>query len=288
MICRTVCSLLLLLSFVPISRAGQPTTAPSQSPAAPPFDPELFEVRVEPKYLANDDAWDDYADRWRLHLNLALWAPRINGSIGKGDFETDLDVSFADLFDKLTLAYGLDAEVRKGRFAVILFGQYQHFEADAATARGFDADASVNFALIDIALAYQVLNMPGGAPDSRFSIEALAGFRWTYLSAKIEINEGPFAGLEQDREKNWFDPYVGTRLRYDFDRHWNVSALGTIGGFGVGSDVAWSAYGQLEYRFDAKWSFILGYRAISYDYEDDGFIFDVTMHGPVIGLGIRM
>jgi hypothetical protein len=31
-------------------------------------------------------------------------------------------------------------------------------------------------------------------------------------------------------------------------------------------------------------SLIAGYRGLSVDYEDDGFVFDVVMHGPILGL----
>lgn len=263
------------------------------SPAvqSPAFKPELFEMSLDAKNLSTaskPDLWDDHADRLRYRSNFSIWASSVSGNVGKGDFETDVDVSFSDLLKDLSGALSLDFEVGKGPLALIVFGMYNRFEADAQTPRGFDADAKSQFALIDIAIAYELFRVPvGSAPDSAFSVEALVGFRWTYLSAEIDINEGPFAGRSEDREKNWFDPYVGTRLRYDLDRNWNISAIGTIGGFGVGSDLCWSAYAQLEYRFNEKFSFILGYRAINYDYEDDGFVFDVTLHGPVIGLGFR-
>jgi hypothetical protein len=30
-----------------------------------------------------------------------------------------------------------------------------------------------------------------------------------------------------------------------------------------------------------------GYRALHWDYEDGGFAWDVTMHGPMLGAGVR-
>ena len=108
------------------------------------------------------------------------------------------------------------------------------------------------------------------------------------MDAQIEINEGPFAGLDDAREKNWFDPYFGMRGRIDFSRQLNASVLGTVGGFGVGSDFAWSLYAELEYRFNPTWSAFVGYRVFDYDYEDDRFKFDTMLHGPVIGVGWRM
>ena len=282
-------SLSLFFSLAPLALARQPAATES-----PSLEPELFEARLEPQYLAaqhtgdTGDAWDDYDDRWRFRFTLAPWMAGIEGTVGKGDFESDLDVSFGDLFDKFTIGAGLNLEAGKGPFSALVFALYQQFDTDLQTRRGFDGDGTLDIALVDMAGAYRLLNTPVGDADARFSVEALAGVRWTYLGTEIEINEGLLAGRSEDREKNWFDPYVGARLRYDFDRHWTISGLATIGGFGVGSDLAWSAYGQLEYRFNETWSAIVGYRAIDYDYDDGGFTFDVTMHGPVIGVAIRM
>jgi hypothetical protein len=114
----------------------------------------------------------------------------------------------------------------------------------------------------------------------------MGGVRWTYLGAEIDINEGPFAGADGDRSKDWFDPYVGTRVRWDLNRRFNLSAAGTVGGFGVGSDFAWSLKALAEYRINRRFSVIGGYRVIDYDY-DDGFVYDVTMHGPILGLSVR-
>ena len=62
----------------------------------------------------------------------------------------------------------------------------------------------------------------------------------------------------------------------------------TVGGFGVGSDFAWSLNAEFEYRFNPTWSAFVGYRVFDYDYEDDGFKFDMMLHGPLIGIGWRM
>lgn len=281
---------LSLLSLAPLTLAQQVET-----PATPEF-PEV-NLGLTPLYAATSpektaaekkaDLWNDRSENWHYISHLGFWFAQSSGTVGKGDFEVDADASFSDIFDKLNFGFGIDSELRKGPFSLIIFGMYQHFESDATGPLGNDGDVEAELAVVDLALAYEFWRTPLGDGGSSFALEGLAGLRWTYLSAGIDINEGPLAGRDQDRDKNWFDPYLGARARIDFDRHWNVSVLGTAGGFGVGSDFAWSSYAQLEYRFNEKWSAFVGYRAMSYDYEDDGFKFDVTLFGPVIGVALR-
>lgn len=278
-------SILILLGLIRLARA-QESTGP-QAPAIKPQD----ELTLTPKYLAEaapaNDLWNDYGDRWRFRLNITPWTAGIHGSVGKGDFQTTVDSSFSDVFDKANAGAGLNMEVGKGPISVVVNGLYLHMESDAATRRGFDADMKGQFGLVDIALAYQLLNIPVGT-ESRFYFDAMPGFRWTYLSAEIDINEGPLAGRDQNRERNFFDPYIGARARFDINRNMNVSVLANYGAFGGGSNSTWGAYAQFEYRFDSKWSLILGYRALNYNYANNGFKFDATLQGPMIGLGFRM
>jgi len=72
-------------------------------------------------------------------------------------------------------------------------------------------------------------------------------------------------------------------------------ALSLKGGFGVGSDFAWQATGLIGYRVglfaERDANLFAGYRALDQDYSDGSgrnrFAWDVTAHGPVIGVAIR-
>jgi hypothetical protein len=77
----------------------------------------------------------------------------------------------------------------------------------------------------------------------------------------------------------WWDPYVALRARYNFTRAFYVTARGDIGGFGVGSDLMWQAQGALGCQITRHIFAEAGYRALSFDYENDGFLFDAITHG---------
>jgi hypothetical protein len=94
------------------------------------------------------------------------------------------------------------------------------------------------------------------------------------------------AGEIEDSE-NWIDPIIGYRTRYDFESGIFLTHFAQVGGFGVGSDLTWDAFGGIGYQFNESVSAIAGYRHLEVDYEHAGFVFDVEMSGPVIGMTIH-
>lgn len=88
--------------------------------------------------------------------------------------------------------------------------------------------------------------------------------------------------------KSWVDPLVGFRGRLNLTDKLYLAARGDIGGFGVGSDLAWNVFGSLGYQWNERLSTELGYRYLSMDYSDGGFIFDADMSGLFLGLTFRL
>jgi hypothetical protein len=91
-------------------------------------------------------------------------------------------------------------------------------------------------------------------------------------------------------------PLVGAQAFFDLPEHWSFTLMGNVGGFGVGSDFTWGAMSTIGYRFslfseENNARAVAGYRAIYQDYTDgsgrDKFKWDVTFHGPMIGLAIE-
>lgn len=89
------------------------------------------------------------------------------------------------------------------------------------------------------------------------------------------------------RADYWFDPYVGLVGRYNFNKTFYTALRTEIGGFGVGSDLMWQAEGVVGCQITRNIFTEIGYRAISFDYDQDGFLFDTITHGPQITTGIK-
>jgi hypothetical protein len=88
------------------------------------------------------------------------------------------------------------------------------------------------------------------------------------------------------RDDFWFDPYVGLRGRYNFNKTFYTAVRGEIGGFGVGADLMWEVEGVIGINLTRSIFTEVGYRALGADYENDGLLFDAVMHGPQITTGI--
>ena len=90
----------------------------------------------------------------------------------------------------------------------------------------------------------------------------------------------------KSRDDFWFDPYVGLRGRYNFNKTYYTAVRGEIGGFGVGADLMWEVEGVIGINLTRSIFTEIGYRALGGNFEDRDFRFDVVMHGPQITTGI--
>jgi hypothetical protein len=88
--------------------------------------------------------------------------------------------------------------------------------------------------------------------------------------------------------QSWVDPFIGFRGRYNVTEKFYVSGRGDIGGFGIGSDLTWNAVGALGYQWNKRLSTELGYRCLSVDYSDDGFVYDTETSGLFLGLTVKL
>src|SRR6266481_2110044 len=90
----------------------------------------------------------------------------------------------------------------------------------------------------------------------------------------------------KSRDDYWFDPYVGLRGRYNFNKTYYTAVRGEIGGFGVGADLMWEVEGVLGINLTRSIFTEIGYRALGGNFEENDFRFDTVMHGPQITTGI--
>ena len=87
---------------------------------------------------------------------------------------------------------------------------------------------------------------------------------------------------------SWVDPFVGLRARYQLTDRIYALAKSDIGGFGVGSELVWQAYGGVGYQFNQHVATELGYKYFSLDYSGSRDLeADMQMSGVLLSLLIR-
>lgn len=241
--------------------------------------------------LAEDPAHDQPADDrgWEFTVAPYLWAASLDGDVGIGPLEADVDVGFIDILKDLSLAGMLHAEARNGDlggFANLFFVRTKD-----ESSGDIDVDVKNDTAYIALGGFYRVYDWQwgesaGGEP-LRLAVEPYAGLRWSYLRAEIEPSGGPVNLPQADRSESFVDPLVGLRLASRLTERWSAFVAADGGGFGVGSDYSWNVQAHARYRlsvFGTPASLDIGYRALHQKYDDDDFEWDVTTHGPILGL----
>lgn len=227
------------------------------------------------------DAYD--AEKLYITTRLAMWGISLSGDTGIRDFTTSVNDSFEDLLKDTNLAAFPSFELSKGNWVLALNGMYadlsssEHITGLLGNGRG--ADISTTLGVADVAIGYTVIraNTTLGAP---ITLTPAIGGRWTYVEG--EINPENFASRSDSRA--WFDPYIGLQGVVGLTKNLDWRTAGTVGGFDVGSQFTWSVETMLEWRFSKRVGLDIGYRVLSWNYDRDNFVWDMTIQGPWIGL----
>lgn len=88
--------------------------------------------------------------------------------------------------------------------------------------------------------------------------------------------------------KSWVDPIIGFRARLNLTEKLYLAARADIGGFGVASDLTWNVFGAIGCQWTRRFSTELGWRALSIDYSDGGFVYDTVTSGLFLGMSFRL
>ena len=222
---------------------------------------------------------------WRFQATIYGWLSGVNGDVGVyGVGPAYIDVSPIDAIQDLDGALMASFAATHDQFMVLTdFMLTKISQNGDIRDTGFGFDYSQTQITIQGLVGYQ---LPLGVTN--LALSATAGFRYQNLSADLGIGPNilPIT-LEKSGSVQWIDPTVGLYAHYDINDRWFINALGDVGGFGVGSNFTWQAFGALGYNWSKTISTSIGYRAIYEDYQSGGFVYDTTQQGVFAGVGIH-
>jgi hypothetical protein len=231
-------------------------------------------VLAAPAVVAQSDSGG-----WEYTVAPYLWAAGMDGSLTVAAIEADVDVPFDTIIENLDLALMGHFEMRNLRWVLSSDLIYVNLEDSVDVAQG-TATATVEETLLELAGGYRVTP----------AVALLVGARWVDLSTGLGY-AGPIAGGSVDASKSWVDPFVGAHFAAPLSKRWWLGVHGDVGGFGVGSELAWQAYANLGFRPSELVSLILGYRIIDMDYEEgsgiEHFHYDLQIDGPLLGVAFH-
>lgn len=230
------------------------------------------------------------ASEWIVQVTPYLWASGLEGNISpfRRAPTIHVDVPFADVWDSLNFGGFANVWAQRGRF--VISGDLMYVNLSDAEVIGPLPNLAPDFAIdaeLDTVQFYAALQ--GGyriIDTSQFTFDVLAGGRLWYISNDVTVRYAGYS-LSRGEDFGWFDPLVGARAFYNITDKVSVMGQADLGGFGVGSEFTWSVVGTVNYVFNENWSASAGYKYLSVDYDDDGYVFDVDMAGPVLGVTYR-
>ena len=239
------------------------------------------------------------ADPWRVEFRAWAWLMGVEGDIGVRGRTTEVSASFLDVLEgsDSLFAFSGRLEVAYNGFGAFIDGMYADVGAEDQTGTAGRAAIDIEFeqTILDFGLMYRVVDTPpraeGAAANWRhLTVDLYAGGRYSGLD--IEIDPDRVAPRQAD--ESWLDPIVGAKAIFPIAERWHAELNGDIGGFGVSSDLTWSATAVVGYDFEmfgTPASVLLGYRVIGWDYTEGSgnpeFVWDLFQHGVILGLDLR-
>lgn len=228
-------------------------------------------------------------DDWTITVTPYIWAQSSNGNVSALGRKAPLNVPFDKALRDTNAGFMGNVSVTHGRLGGFLDAQYLKLSGNHnIDALGDQISASGSSTIVSFGLFYRAYQLQLGGNtifnDPRlFAVEPLAGVRWTRLSTHIGA-----LGHEISDHDLWQIAFVGGRLMYDLSDRWIWGLEGDVGG--GREQIAFQGQTWLGYRtviFGVNTELHAGYRALYQNYKKGDFEWDVTQHGPVVGIAMH-
>jgi hypothetical protein len=121
-------------------------------------------------------------ERWKFLLAVPGWMPGVEGTVGVNGMNSDIDLGFDDLINKIDMVWATRAEASKGRFGVM--GELIYLSASDSLGDGQllrKVDVRVDQYLADFSLRWRI------AEGERGYVDVLAGVRYTNLYQHVHL-----------------------------------------------------------------------------------------------------
>ena len=221
-------------------------------------------------------------DAWQFQLTPYLWIASISGRGGIGNVVVDTDTSVTDTGVELNFGFMSVFEARKDKFVILADLEY----SDLSTEKGnpgplfSSTRASFKTFIFDPEVGYRILDNERGA-----FVDVLGGVRIWHVNGDLQFRAGILPALEVSRSRSWVDGIAGLRGKAALSERWFVTGKADLGG--GGSNFTYQLFGGVGVNVGQRLALIGGYRDLNVNYNKDGFLFDMSLHGPILGFGIK-
>jgi len=222
--------------------------------------------------------WEfEIAPRWSL--------PNITGEGAVGLIDPiPIDVGPRDILDSLNHTGTIEGEARhKSNFGVILSYAFVDLENKKSGPLGRAQIGGDLFQGILEAYGTYRINL------DQSTFDTYVGGRWIDVDLGVDLIT-PIGSTRFTKKEDWVDPVIGAQWIPTISEEWKLLVQGDLGGFGVSSDLAWTAMAGVIWEANHLFSVKLLYKALGVDYQTgiagtrSRFVYDAVAHGPTLGV----
>ena len=221
------------------------------------------------------------ADEWEGMVAPYLWGAGITTDLETETppISTGSDNEFVDLIDELDGVFQIHAEAQNDQWG--LFADFAFIGLAAEEERTlFDTEADLDVRLFELAGVWS-------PADEKFQgFEAFGGLRRVEIDFGVDFDAHnpaiPDTNFDFNRDYNDF--MLGARYTFPLSERWSLTLRGD-GSWGD-TDGTWGGSAMFGYRGEHG-SWLMGYRLLSGNFNNDNGDLDITLSGFQVGYGFR-
>jgi len=237
--------------------------------------------------MAQEDAKKE--KQWNFTAAPYLLMPYMNGDVGLGPAMVNVDANPGEIFDNLDFGMMLYFEASSDKWVVNFDLLYMNLGAKGETFL-LERETVVDVRQLGLTFngLYRVAEWASVGVGFRVNSIKL-GLTIAAVAGPGPGEEDLFPAIDVSMTQTWVDPLIVARVMTRFnDSSWRLGMVADIGGFGIGSDLAWQINPFVGYQFSKLFEIDLAYRWLAMDYETgsgaDYFLYDIVISGPELGL----
>jgi len=227
-------------------------------------------VPVEP--VVETPAVED-THSWKQELAIYGWFPSISATTPLPDSGESIDAS--DIIENIKMTFMGSYGARYDKWSFI--GDVVYLDlGDSPNGDAAYVNYDLKSLLINAGVGYNLIEAESGILDM------IGGIRYADIEASVRTEA--FLNRDISRSKDFTDFFIGVKGHRNINENWYIPYEADIG---TGdTDLSWQAFAGVGYRYD--WGDVkLGYRHLELEMEDDAFVEDFVLSGPVIGASIK-
>lgn len=224
---------------------------------------------------------------WHLYWPTYLWAAGLKGTTRTLPQlpASKVDMSFSDTLDLIKDVEGAlvtTLYAHHGRFLVMLDLSWTRVSpsqtVDVAGTTVTVDSRSESLAILS-AVGYRIVDNP------KAIVDAYVGVKVWSMDNTLSVYAPSVIAAELSKAETWVDGLVGGQVRANISDRVFANAIGFAGT--GGSRFVGDLYAGLGYQFNNKFDAFVGYRVQYVNYENGSFVYDITQHGPLLGVAAK-